>query len=121
MVVAIVQVRMGSSRLPGKVLKEILGKPVLWHLVNRLRRSRLIDKIVIATTVKNAQKWLWKESGVVKLSPSEPMPRSTDIPSMYEERQHTVLEILLGMRVPSQTSDFNQFRCRVEYREPNQT
>ena len=56
MVVAIVQARMGSSRLLGKVLKEILGKPVLWHLINRLRRSRLIDKIVTATTVKEEDK-----------------------------------------------------------------
>ena len=55
-VVAIVQARMGSSRLPGKVLKEILGKPVLWHLINRLKRANLIDKIVIATTVKEIDK-----------------------------------------------------------------
>ncbi len=49
-IAAIIQARMGSSRLPGKVMKEILGKPVLWHLINRLRCSQLIDKIVIATT-----------------------------------------------------------------------
>lgn len=50
--VAIVQARMSSTRLPGKVMREILGKPILWHLVNRLKGSRLIDKIVIATTDK---------------------------------------------------------------------
>jgi len=49
-VVAIVQARMGSIRLPGKVMREILGKPMLWHLVNRLKHARFIDKIVIATT-----------------------------------------------------------------------
>jgi len=52
MIVAIVQARMDSARLPGKVLKPVLGKPLLWHLVNRLRHSKLIDKIVIATTIE---------------------------------------------------------------------
>jgi len=47
-VVAIVQARMGSSRLPNKVLMDIIGKPLLWHIVNRLRYARLIDDIIIA-------------------------------------------------------------------------
>ena len=48
--VAIIQARMGSTRLPGKVLKPIAGQPLLWHIVHRLRRSRLIDEIAIATS-----------------------------------------------------------------------
>lgn len=51
-VVAIVQARMGSTRLPGKVLKEICGKTVLWHVVNRLRAARNIDSVLIATTTE---------------------------------------------------------------------
>lgn len=50
-IVAIIQARMGSSRLPGKVLMEISGKPILWHVVNRLRDCRFLDQIVIATSV----------------------------------------------------------------------
>jgi spore coat polysaccharide biosynthesis protein SpsF len=42
---------MGSSRLPGKVLMNIMGKPVLWHIVNRLKRSQRIDKVVVATGI----------------------------------------------------------------------
>jgi len=56
MIVAIVQARMGSSRLPGKVLKPIVGKPALWHLVSRLKKAQLIDKIVIATTDEERDK-----------------------------------------------------------------
>jgi spore coat polysaccharide biosynthesis protein SpsF len=50
-VVAIVQARMGSTRLPGKVLKDLEGKTVLARVVERLRRARLINEVLIATTV----------------------------------------------------------------------
>ncbi len=49
-VVATIQARMGSTRLPGKVLKEVCGKPLLQYQIERVRRSRLIDDVVIATT-----------------------------------------------------------------------
>ena len=49
-IVAIIQARMGSSRLPEKVLMPIVGKPVLWHIANRLRCVKKINKIIIATS-----------------------------------------------------------------------
>ena len=49
-VVAVVQARMGSTRLPGKVLKNILGKPVLWHIVNRVQKAKHVNEVVIAAT-----------------------------------------------------------------------
>jgi len=52
-VVCIVQARVGSSRLPGKVLKNICGKTVLEHDINRLKLSSMIDEIIIATTVES--------------------------------------------------------------------
>ncbi len=50
-IVAIIQARMGSTRLPGKVLKPLGGHPVLACVVDRVRRSRRIDEVVVATTV----------------------------------------------------------------------
>ncbi|MFC1992253.1 cytidylyltransferase domain-containing protein [Chloroflexota bacterium] len=74
MIVAIVQARTGSSRLPGKVLHEILGKPVLWHIIDRLKGSGLIGRIAIATTDKESDKPILKlaqDSGVDSYAGSE--------------------------------------------------
>lgn len=49
-VIAITQARFGSTRLPGKVLKPIAGRPLLWWHLTRLQRCRLLDGIVVATT-----------------------------------------------------------------------
>ncbi len=49
-IVAVIQARMGSTRLPGKVLKPIAGMPLLWHIVHRLKKSQMIEEIAIATT-----------------------------------------------------------------------
>lgn len=42
---------MGSSRLPGKTLKNLAGKPTLWHVFNRCKNSKHADTVVVATTV----------------------------------------------------------------------
>jgi spore coat polysaccharide biosynthesis protein SpsF len=47
---AIIQARMGSTRLPGKVLQDIAGKPMLVRVVDRVRRAKTVDEIVIAIT-----------------------------------------------------------------------
>lgn len=49
-ILALLQARLKSRRLPGKVLRVVDGKPLLGHLVSRLKCSRLIDEIVIATS-----------------------------------------------------------------------
>ncbi|HAY46269.1 MAG TPA: spore coat biosynthesis protein F [Gammaproteobacteria bacterium] len=53
-IVASIQARLSSTRLPGKVLKEIAGKPMLQWQIERLQQSRLIDDIVVATTTNPA-------------------------------------------------------------------
>ena len=59
-IVCIVQARMESTRLPRKVLKNIVGKPMLWHVIYRLKKSRLIDEIVVATTTRDEDKAIVK-------------------------------------------------------------
>ena len=48
--VAVIQARMGSTRLPNKVLAELGGRPMLAQVVARVRRARTIDEVVVATT-----------------------------------------------------------------------
>ena len=49
-IVASIQARMNSSRLPGKVMKMVVDKPLLQHQIERVKRSKLLDGIVIATS-----------------------------------------------------------------------
>lgn len=49
MIMAAVQARMGSSRLPAKVLADVAGRPMIWHIVQRLKSCRSVDQVVIAT------------------------------------------------------------------------
>ena len=50
MILAILQARMSSNRLPGKVLRPILGRPMLSWQIERIRRSKTIGKLVVATS-----------------------------------------------------------------------
>ena len=49
-VTIIIQARMGSTRLPGKVMKVVNGRPLLGHLIDRLKKSKFYSSILIATT-----------------------------------------------------------------------
>ena len=48
--IAIIQARMSSTRLPGKVLLDIAGEPMLVRVIERAKRAKLIDEVVLATT-----------------------------------------------------------------------
>lgn len=50
-VVAIIQARMSSTRLPGKVMLDLGGKPVLSRMVERVRNAKRINRVVVATTI----------------------------------------------------------------------
>ena len=57
-IVAVIQARMNSIRLPAKVMSDIMGKPMLLHLVERLQNIENISKVVIATTSSDSDKSL---------------------------------------------------------------
>lgn len=59
-IIATIEARMTSSRLPGKVLLQAAGKPMLEHLVNRLRAVSSLDGIVLATTANSTDDGLQK-------------------------------------------------------------
>jgi spore coat polysaccharide biosynthesis protein SpsF len=60
-IAAIIQARMGSTRLPGKVLMDLGGETVLARVVRRLRRATLIEEIVVATTSSAADRPIVRE------------------------------------------------------------
>jgi spore coat polysaccharide biosynthesis protein SpsF (cytidylyltransferase family) len=68
MILAIIQARMGSSRLPGKVLRPVDGKPMLGIMCGRVLKSRLIDQLAIATTTESS------DDGVERLAESMGLP-----------------------------------------------
>lgn len=49
-ILLVVQARMASTRLPGKSMAEVLGRPLLGYLLERLKRCSLVDQLVVATT-----------------------------------------------------------------------
>jgi len=61
-ILGIIQARMGSTRLPGKMMKIIEGKPLIWHVVNRVKEANTINQIVIATTEKKDDEILLKKA-----------------------------------------------------------
>ena len=82
-IIASIEARMKSSRLPGKVLKKICNKPVLLHIVERLKKSKHINDIVIATSLS-------KDDDVI-----EKFALKNNI-SYYRGSEEDVLKRLLG-------------------------
>jgi len=60
--VAIIQARMGSTRLPGKVMMKLGGRSLLAYLVNRLNAADSVDQIVVATTTRSEDEIVVQEA-----------------------------------------------------------
>lgn len=58
MILAVLQARVSSTRLPGKVLKPLLGHPMVMRQIERVMRSRLIDRLVVATSSEKSDEAL---------------------------------------------------------------
>lgn len=66
--IATIEARMGSSRLPGKVLMPAVGRPLLSLMVERMRRARYVDEVVVATTTSS------KDDAIAALCTAEAIP-----------------------------------------------
>ena len=55
-IIGVIQARLDSNRLPEKVLSKILDKPMIFHLINRLRHSKALSDVVISTTDRDIDK-----------------------------------------------------------------
>ena len=75
MVLAIVQARLGSRRFPRKMLAPLQGRPVLWHVIQRLKKARRLDEVLVATTSSKQDDelaaWL-EDEGILFFRGSEP-------------------------------------------------
>lgn len=74
MVGVIIQTRVSSTRLPGKVLKKVLGKTLLEHQIDRVKRAEKVDKIFIATSDKKIDdkiETIAKKNGIKSFRGSE--------------------------------------------------
>ncbi len=93
-VTAIIQARLGSTRLPGKVLLPLAGKPVILHVYERIKQCINIDKIIVATSTSNGDKAivrLFEDFGVPVFRGSEedPLDRFFHVATKYK-LQHIV-------------------------------
>ena len=52
--IAIIQARCSSTRLPGKVLKTLAGKPMIWHIAKRAESCEHVDQVVVATSTETS-------------------------------------------------------------------
>ncbi|MFP4322568.1 MAG: cytidylyltransferase domain-containing protein [Anaerolineales bacterium] len=67
MITAIVQARLGSRRLPEKVLQEVAGQPLIGHVIQRVRAAQKVERVILATTDQPADDRLveWAESQAI--------------------------------------------------------
>ncbi len=95
-IVAIIQARMGSTRLPGKVMKDLCGKTVLAHDIERVKQSKFIQEIVVATTTSEKDGSLVREAlnnGVKVYRGSEEDVLSRYYEAAVESNADTVVRI----------------------------
>lgn len=88
-IICIVQARMGSERLPGKVMKDLLGKPMIEYTLTRLKCCKYIDDIILATTDKEEDDILAKYVSnlgynVFRGSENDVLKRYKDTNDLYE-------------------------------------
>ncbi|MDO8620290.1 MAG: glycosyltransferase family protein [bacterium] len=90
----LIQARMGSTRLPGKSMKLLSGKPLLWHVVARCKRAKKADVVVVATS-RNSE-----DDAILKFCASENIPcyrgsHDNVLSRYYETAKHLGAETII--------------------------
>ena len=67
-VLAVIPARMESTRLPGKVLMDILGAPMILHVLDRVNKAKLVDKVIVATDSYQVQSIVTENGGTAVLT-----------------------------------------------------
>lgn len=119
--VIIVQARMTSRRLPGEVMMDLSGRPVLSQQLRRLKRCRRADEIVVATTLNESDR------SILLLTHTSGIPNINDFPSYdWESRfphtpeqmvamfQNAPLEFQPGERYSYSNSNYNLLAYVIE-------
>lgn len=95
-VVASIEARMGSSRMPGKILVDVCGVPALGRLVRRLRKAKTLDAIVLATSTSPAddavEAWA-KTEGVTLYRGSEDDVLNRVVEAQRSQQSDIVVEV----------------------------
>jgi 3-deoxy-manno-octulosonate cytidylyltransferase (CMP-KDO synthetase) len=88
----IIPARFDSSRFEGKVLAEIQGKPLIWHVYTRAKQAKLLDEVIIATDSKKVKKTAEKFGAEVVMTDSN-VATGTDRISQVAESIHSDLVV----------------------------
>jgi spore coat polysaccharide biosynthesis protein SpsF (cytidylyltransferase family) len=103
MIAAIIQARMGSTRLPGKVMMDLSGKPVLWHVVDRVSKATRVDYVIVATTIEKEDdkiKTFCNDNNIAVFrgSSEDVLKRYADTARMLKEK---IFDLTLIVRITS--------------------
>jgi len=105
MIAAIIQARTGSTRLPNKIFKLIEGKPLIWHITERVKRAKLVDEVIIATTTNamddSVEQWC-NENGV----------------AIYRGSENDVLNRYYGAAVKAKADVVIRITCDDPFKDP---
>lgn len=93
--IAVIPARLGSTRLPGKVLADIHGHPLIWHVWNRVKAARRIDQVFVATDAAEVQQVV-EEFGCQVLMTSPECKSGTE--RIASALQHLQADLILNVQ-----------------------
>lgn len=113
-IVAIIQARMGSIRLPQKIMTEFCGHPMLWHILKRVEKSKYINQIYIATskdTIDNIVELFAKRNNVMIWRGSH----NNVLERFFECASHCNADIIIRLTADNALIDSNIIDMGIEY------